>query len=263
MGHVLVEVGHCQMRQYQGQRRRYHCGGWQAEHRGWTEEHELVTFGTVVWCEVCDCFAESRTSRQMQKGCPEPPPAAAGNGGMRQQLMALRAGFHIVTRRRLSDAVGGTAQGRGAYSRLTPSSETVEDFRPYVPVVFGPPVPSGDSAGRTRWLLRQRVRCKMCSEAARLRRNRCNIANAEVQEVIRTCINAAGNMEHDNDQGSYELIRDGGEPLEQPHAEGDSDEKLWRSLPTGSIRYGHILCIPTPSDRSFPGKAKRSRLDAL
>ena len=51
--------------------------------------HSLIMSGTVQWCEACGTFAESRTSKRMQDVCPGPPPAAAGNGGMRQQLMIV------------------------------------------------------------------------------------------------------------------------------------------------------------------------------
>ena len=94
----------------------------------------LVTSGTVHWCNTCGCLAESRTAKRMQMVCPGPPPVAAGNGGVRQQLMGLRAGMHPVTGIRLPatrGANGSTASRNWTYSRLKPSEGDRGSFAPY------------------------------------------------------------------------------------------------------------------------------------
>ena len=68
--------------------------------------HVLVESGTMQWCDTCGTYSESRTSRRMVNVCPGPPPVSAGRGGMRQQLMALKAGRHPVTGLRLPPPAG-------------------------------------------------------------------------------------------------------------------------------------------------------------
>ena len=124
----------------------------------------------------------------MKDGCPGPPPAAAGNGGMRQQLMSLRAGLHPVTGLRLPASCGSTAYGSGTYSRLKPEASCDSGFVPYVPLTDEPLMPSGASAERKRWLMRGRLLCRIGKEAADLRRLRRKNAKREVRELIRSFV---------------------------------------------------------------------------
>ena len=107
-------------------------------------KHRLITAGTVEWCETCGSFSESRTSQRMKDCCPGPPPIAAGNGGMRQQLNSLRTGIHPVTGLRLPDSSGSSALGNGTYSRLRPSVVGDALFSPYVPTKVRPCEPCGN-----------------------------------------------------------------------------------------------------------------------
>lgn len=209
-------------------------------------KHAIVTSGIIHWCETCGCFAESRTNRRMKDACPGPPPAAAGNGGMRQQLMAMRAGLHPVTGMRLPAASGSTMMGSGTYSRLKLGNDGCDGFAPYEPVVFDPPVPCGESAERKRWLLRGRVLGRQYREAAKLKRLRRKRAKEEVREVIRSFID--GSCE---EEPVHEVSND------------DSGEDCWLTLPTTDSRTNHIQSMPSQPIRNFPGRAMRSRMDAL
>lgn len=240
------------------------------EEGGGGRKHNFVTSGTVHWCETCGCCAESRTSNRMKDACPGPPPAAAGNGGMKQQRMSLRAGIHPVTGLRLPEVCGSSAHDIGAYSQLKPGTDSNDDFEPYVPATFEPPVPSGASAERKRWLMRGRLLCKIGKEAAGLRRQRRTDAKEDVGEVIRSYICAANNDAQAEEDGiaagSSSSIENLGlqtcERVELAGDDSDSDEEFWSTLPTTDSRTKHIQNLPTQPDRSFPGRAVRSRMVA-
>ena len=135
--------------------------------------HVLVDSGTVQWCDTCGTYSESRTSRRMVNVCPGPPPASSGKGGMRQQLMALKAGRHPVTGLRVpTHTSSNVALGSGHYARLKPSPSGDESFVPYVPRDVMVPSPSGVSAERKRWLMRGRLLYRNGKGAALLRRFR-------------------------------------------------------------------------------------------
>ena len=110
--------------------------------------------------------------------------------------MALRAGLHPVTGLRLPAASGSTALGSGTYSRLKPVGSGCDDFVPYIPATFDPPVPCGVSAERKRWLLRGRLLCRISREAAELKRIRRRKAKEEVREVIRSFISSVEDEGH-------------------------------------------------------------------
>ena len=147
--------------------------------------HILIESGTVQWCDTCGTYAESRTSQRMMNVCPGPPPAAARKGGMRQQLMALKAGRHPVTGIRLPAPSSNSALGSGTYALLKPSPSVDSSFVPYEPLVEKMASPSGISAERKRWLMKGRLLCKIGKEAALLRRRRRKEAKVEVREVIK------------------------------------------------------------------------------
>ena len=50
---------------------------------------------------------------------------------------------------------------------------------------------------------------------------------------------------------------------EQEMGNSDSDEEFWLALPTTDSRTSHIQSIPTQPNRSFPGRAMRSRVVTL
>ena len=182
--------------------------------------------------------------------------------------MSLRAGLHPVTGVRLPPAVRSTARGSGTYSRLKPGAGGLDDFVPYAPATFAPPVPSGCSAEQKRRLMRGRLLCKIGKEAARLRRQRRKDAKVEVREVIRSFISAADGEGQTMDDGVVADSSPAGENLsqqtddqwEQALGSDNSDEEFWATLPTTDSRTMHIQGIPSRPDRSFPGKAVRSRL---
>ena len=162
---------------------------------------------------------------------------------MRQQLMALRAGLHPVTGMRLPAASGSTASGSGTYSRLKPVNGGCDDFVPYVPFAFGPPIPSGESAERKRWLLRGRVLLKQYREAVRLKKLRRKEAKEEVREAIRSFIE-----DPCEDDPMQELGND------------ECGEEFWLALPAMDCRTSHIQNIPTQPVRNFLGKTTQVRV---
>ena len=198
----------------------------------------------------------------MKDCCPGPPPAAAGTGGMRQQLNSLRSGLHPVTGLRLPESSGSTALGSGTYSRLKPTAEADPDFVPYAPTLFDPPTPSGLSAEMKRRLMRGRVLCKISSKAARLRRQRRKQVKLEVLEIIRSFCDDADDGGQQEMEGQTSSSGDHGQ---QAPVEADvcSDEEFWANLPAMSSRERHVQCIPTEPIRKFPGKAIKLRLNAF
>ena len=215
--------------------------------------HVLIEAGSVQWCDICGTYAESRTSKRMAGVCLGPPPAAAGKGGMRQQLMALKAGKHPVTGYCLPSPSGNVAPvGNGTYAMLKPTISYDDSFVPYVPEQFGEPQPAkGESAERKRWLLLGRLRCKQGMEERRRKRLRRKEAKSEVRELIRSFC----------DDGADALATS--ESMCEAAADDASDEEFWKSLPSVIERERHVHMIPTNPCRQFPGKAIRSRLEAL
>ena len=177
---------------------------------------------------------------------------SAGKGGMRQQLMAPKAGRHPVTGMRLpAPSSSEVAHGSGTYARLKPSPSGDESFVPYMPREVVMPSPSGASAERKRWLMKGRLLLRQGKEAAQLRRRRRREAKVEVREVI---VSFIGDADVVGDQGVTEPEHD------QQMTEDDNDcEQFWASLPVELSRETHLLDIPTRPDRCFPGKAVRSR----
>ena len=184
--------------------------------------------------------------------CLGPPPAAAGNGGMKQQLAALKAGRHPVTGIVLPRSSCSSALGSGTYSQLKAGPCCDCDFSPYVPVEFEKLAPTGTSATEQRRLMRGRLLYRIAKEAAQLRRARRKAAKAEVREIIRAFENGSDEEELPVDD-CVDLVSD---KQEVPVADDDdADEEFWASLPVVCTREKHINAIRTRPDRYFPGKA--------
>ena len=215
--------------------------------------HVLIEAGSVQWCDTCGTYAESRTSKRMAGVCLGPPPFAAGKGGMRQQLMALKAGKHPVTGHWLPSPSSSVAPvGKGTYATLKPKISDDDSFVPYVPEQFcEPQSANGDSAERKRWLLLGRLRCKLGMEERRRKRLRRKEAKSEVRDLIRSFVDGDAGASAPNDSRHEAAVDDA------------SDEEFWTSLPSVIERERHIITIPTYPCRQFPGKAIRSRLEAL
>ena len=108
-----------------------------------------------------------------------------------------------------------------------------------------------------------RVRCKIASQAAKLRRLRRREAKTEVAEVIRSFMQAANGVNHED--GPATSVGGQGAGGEEPiHLAGsDSDEEFWMNLPAISDRTSRIQCIPALASRPYPGMMVRSRVSAL
>ena len=134
--------------------------------------------------------------------------------------MKLRAGVHPVSGYRLPaarDKDGTLLCGSGLYSQLRPSSGSCSSSGPYVPEVLAAPNPqSRASAVRKRWLLLGRVRCRIGSEARRLRKLRKKAAKVEVRGIIASFTN-----EPDSDAADLDGKGSDGK---------DSDEEFWSKL---------------------------------
>ena len=107
--------------------------------------------------------------------------------------------------------------------------------------------------------MRDRVLCKVNSEAARLRRLRRKEAKSEVKELIESFMAAANgeevNAEVDGLASSF--IAAAGED-EQSH------ENFWASLPTMATQNRtHVREIPTQAVRAYPGRMVKTRADLL
>ena len=171
---------------------------------------------------------------------------------MRQQLMALRDGFHPVTGLRMPEPSGSSARGRGTYSRLQATEGVAEGFTPYVPAVFEPAIASGCSAERKRWLMQGRILCKLSSEAAKRKRQRRTDINAAVDDLVSTFIAAT------------EVPITASGTRDRMMEDEQSDEDFWTNLPTlANHDRVHVREIPTQACRKHPGSLVRTRADAL
>ena len=211
--------------------------------------HIMVTAGTLRWCVTCGCFAESRTTQRMQLTCPGPPPLSAGNGGMKQQLMQLRAGLHPVTGARLPaalDAEGRPFGGSGLYSRLKPNGVHDPNFSPYVPATLAGPVPQeGRSAVEKKTLMLERIRSKRAKEDRNAKRLRKLEAKTNLAHLIATF----GNEQLEASSGTGTQV--------------DSDEEFWNNLPVGEVRHERLRCIPEPPAQAYRGRAVQLRREQL
>ena len=220
--------------------------------------HLLISSGTVVWCGICGSFAETRTSRRMTNCCNGPPPAAAGTGGMRQQLQSLRDGLHPVTGVRLPAPLGNSALGVGTYSRLKPAADPADGFVPYAPISFEPAAPSGVSAENKRQMMHDRVLCKVSREAARLRRLRRKEAKSEVKEITESFTAAANNVGVPTDGDGR------ANPIVTTVGEDEQSESFWTTLPTMAAQNRTCIReIPTHAVRTYPGRMVMTRADLL
>ena len=215
-------------------------------------KHSMITSGTVQWCETCGSFTESRTSRRMRDVCLGPPPAAAGNGGMKQQLASLKAGRHPVTGVIRPTPSSSSALGSGTYSQLKVGPSDDRNFSPYVPEEFVKLTPSGMSVVDKRRLLKGRLLYRIGREAAQLRKAKRRATKAEVREIIRAFEHGSDEEEPLPDSRVHTLNDEQEEPVAD---DVDSDEEFWASLPVVCTREKHINAISTRPDRYFPGKA--------
>lgn len=172
----------------------------------------------------------------MSAACPGPPPRGGTQGGVRQQLMKLRAGVHPVTGRRLPMAIdsdGSALQGEGRYMRLHARTALNDTFAQYVPEELPLPKPSlGQSAHMKRQLMLGRIRSKLAREQKHVRRARKKDALLELQELIRTF---GDEVEAESQTPGEELGTGSG---------GCSDEEFWTHLPTADDRREWMQRVP-------------------
>ena len=215
-----------------------------------SRRHWLIDSGTVQWCGTCGCFAETRHNKRMLADCPGPPPRSGTQGGVRQQLMKLRAGVHPVTGRRLPMAIdsdGNAVQGDGTYARLQVKATPSTTFTHYVPEELPLPKPSvGQPASIKRQLMIARIQGKPAKERKRARRARRLHARVELQELIRTFV---GEDEAESTAIEVDADTDEGEC---------SDKEFWAQLPTTNSRENHLASIPVTA-RPFPGRMVSTR----
>ena len=219
----------------------------------------MVTSGMVQWCNTCGCCAESRTNARMKQECNGPPPPSHGSGGMKQQLLKLRAGLHPVTGQRLPEAkkIDGSEAwgGSGSYLRLKPVTSHDAAFKLYDPEVFEPAKSSGGLPAATkRDLMLGRIRCKQAQEARQVRKLRGADADRELVALIDNFIN--GDDSPQGDEAGIHLDQGGVD-----EQDGGSDEEFWNNLQAGHCsRTAHIQSIPTSPLFRFMGRPSSSRL---
>ena len=154
--------------------------------------HTLRKSGNVIWCGTCGSFAETKAV-QLASHCKGPPPTRLGGGGLRQQLVALRANDHPVSGQRLPPTthMDGTPVGATiGYARLTGTASGCRDelFREYVPEVFPPacPVAGGASAKMKEHLRLGRIRLKEGSQKRQLKLAARKARKQQADQVIAT-----------------------------------------------------------------------------
>ena len=215
--------------------------------------HKPLRSGTVVWCQVCGAFAESRAQR-LAGHCLGPPPVRLG-GGRRAQLLDLRAGLHPVSSTKLPQATtidGIPVHGLGLYANLKRDDGPVpEGFIKYEPIREEQRVPvgSGNSSAMKRALMEARVKLK---EASGRRRRRKRDAEEEARDLYEDFLGET--MEARSDHGVNAIEDD---------VEDDASRVFWDEL-GADITASSIFknCVMEPARFAQRGP-KVSRLDRL
>ena len=203
--------------------------------------------GTIKWCGVCGAFAESRSQR-LQDSCKGPPPVLVG-GGLRAQLLCLRASIHPVTKERLPQARwldGSLIEGTGTYLRLrTVESEELPDgfveSKPMELKTTKPTMPEGGRKAaekRRRLLARIRTKGKL-----RTRKLREQDAEAEAAELY------ADFLGQEVDAYDKECRLCSRDELEA--------EEFWMNLKPRPPQVDRFVNIPTGTSRSTFDKGHR------
>ena len=174
---------------------------------------------------------------------------SAGSGGMKQQLVRLRAGLHPVTGDRLlaaRDSEGRPLCGSGLYSRLTPSVSSDPKFSPYVPFTFASAVPQvGRSAEDKRKHMLARIRGRPAIEARTRKRLRKLEARMNLTNLIDLFV---------------------AEPLDverEPTSQVDLDEEFWKNKSVGRVRRERLRGVPDPPAHAYRGRAVELRCKQL
>jgi len=207
--------------------------------------HNILTSGSVLWCGTCGCFAESRARRLLQR-CTGPPPVSQGSGGLRQQLLKLRAGIHPVSGSRLPPAYdenGNVASGCGKYLRLNGQEGERTNFVPYEPEVFTLKSKAGSSSDEKRRRVLGRIRCSIASEKRKVRKAKQDAARLEANDLIQSFIIGSD-------------VRLVGDDLED---DNHSNKAFWNSLVADGSRSQHLDAIASESSRRYTGVALMSR----
>ena len=119
-------------------------------------------------------------------------------------------------------------------------------------------------------VLRGRLLYKLGKEAALVRRRRRKEVKSEVREVIRSFLDDTGDggqpeaavlrsASGSTDSELNRLKDEQGQSLAVV-TDGSSDEEFWANLPILGSRERHMLNVPTKPDRSYLGRAIKSRL---
>ena len=221
--------------------------------------HVIRLSGTVSWCGICGAFAESRSQR-LQGSCKGPPPVHVG-GGLRAQLLCLRASVHPVTKERLPQATwpdGSPIVGTGSYLRLHAAGKGArpEGFIEYEPAeLMTTKLRSVDDAAKKKRRLQTRVRTKVRQRARRLREQDAEAEAAELYaDFLGQAVAAAPPSCRD------EAIRDERHPRGRGEVEA---EEFWMNLEPQPPRVDRFANIPTGTSRSTfdrghrPSRAQR------
>ena len=209
--------------------------------------HMLLKAGTVTWCGTCGAFAETKANR-LRRACMGPPPQQHGTGGMRSQLVLLRAGLHPATRERLPQStwMDGTAlRSLHGYARRQECSEVIgEQYRPYEVETFQVAkvhLFGGKTAEAKMRMLKGRAKCKE-RRAARAQRE----FDALVGSFIRK-VEADGNEHQPDDESQRRSTAPEWALMEADRVKREEDSMaavFWNSLgdaPAGRIQ---LRCIP-------------------
>ena len=156
------------------------------------KKHLLFKSGTVVWCGACGAFSETRADR-LRVACRGSPPQQFGTGGVKSQLVRLRAGIHPVTKLRLPQTtwVDGRPLNVHGYSRRQARVEVDDKFIPYdarpmerASPQLCEPKRGGKSAEDKMRLLRGRIKYKELKAAREGRKKRKEERKHEVERLI-------------------------------------------------------------------------------
>ena len=98
--------------------------------------HSLLVSGSIVWCCTCGSFTESRMGGLKIACAGKAGPQAHGSGGVRAQLVRLRANKCSVTQQELPPPTlmdGTPVRSFAGYSRLEESEAADPGFVRYIP----------------------------------------------------------------------------------------------------------------------------------
>ena len=214
------------------------------------KNHVLLKSGTVVWCGVCGAFSETRSDR-LRVACLGHPPQQHGAGGVRSQLVRMRAGLHPVTKMKLPQTtwMDGRPVNTHSYARRQGRVEVDDQFIPYEVKPGECTKPRCDNGGKSAEvkmrLLRGRIKGKELKAAREDRKRRKERRRHEVEMLISSFRDA-------EDTENESLLP--GDPVAEESVNDQDEAELWSTMVADARcdrpdRFKAMQCKPSRLSR--------------